>query len=543
MGTLLKFSGILGTVLFLFGLVGAILIGSFSQPLMLAHIVVGALLLGIWFFSAGAKNIGQAGDAIKGRKIRFGTNVFLYAAVFVGILVAANWFANRHDKRWDLTKEGAFSLSNQSEQIIKNLKAPLKLVALTGNPQVDEGKIQELFDLYKYANPSKVSTELVDPRTKPHLIDKYGFKQGNAVYVGYGEEDKQQVNRLNDFSEEAITNAILKLARGASKKIYYVQGHDEPALENEEQLGLKAFADSIGDENFSIEGLIVSQKENIPDDAAAVILCSPKKPMLQAERESLINYADKGGRLLLFSDPRTTDDVKQIAAHFGIELGNNVIIDQIQRLFAGPALGAQPIVRDYAVHPVTKNLSKSDITIFNIASTVRPAAQKNASATYTELLKSSITAWGESDLAAMFDTEDPSATFDKEKDLAGPVTLAVAFENRIADDKKDADPSKDQDSADPKFNKVTRVVVFGDSDWVLNANLQVYSNRDLALNSVNWLVGEEGGISIRPRQVGSSAAPIPNDTFMLILATSFLVPEFILIFGLFIWWRRRSVGA
>ena len=87
------------------------------------------------------------------------------------------------------------------------------------------------------------------------------------------------------------------------------------------------------------------------------------------------------------------------------------------------------------------------------------------------------------------------------------------------------------------------MVVFGDGDWIMNGNLSVYSNRDLALNALNWLVGEEANITIRPRAVGASAAPMQEQTLIAILASSFLVPQLILVFGLFVWWRRRSAVA
>jgi hypothetical protein len=87
---------------------------------------------------------------------------------------------------------------------------------------------------------------------------------------------------------------------------------------------------------------------------------------------------------------------------------------------------------------------------------------------------------------------------------------------------------------------MSRVVVFGDVTWAQNGNLSAMGNRDMALNSINWTVGEEGGVAIGPKSIRASAAPIPQATFNVILALSFLGPELILLFGLFVWWRRRA---
>ena len=240
----------------------------------------------------------------------------------------------------------------------------------------------------------------------------------------------------------------------------------------------------------------------------------------------------------MLNDPRTTDDIKKIAENFDIKVDQNVVIEQVQRLFAGPTLGAQPIVQDYNTsNPITQTFNRNNPTIFNIASTVSTDKKDSDSEKYFELLKTSQTSWAEYDLGALFDVNNPIAQKD-DKDTAGPVSLAVAYEKKhpAASDKKD-------NSDEAKFEEYTRVVVFGDSDWIMNANIDIYSNRDLILNALNWAVGEDGGIAIRPKTMRASAAEITRDMFMTMLRSSLIIPELILVLGLFIWWRRREAVA
>lgn len=534
-----RFSGIAGAVLVLFGLLGGIIANSFAIPLISFHLILGVLLLGFYALK-GMGRIGNFTQMVVGRRGRFASNVVLYTVVFVGILCVINFFVSRNDKRWDLTEEGVYSLSKQSISLVQGLKKPLKLIGIGDNPNVDENQMTDLFALYKYHNKSLVTTEMVSPRTKPQLLDTYGMKPGNVVYIEYGSGETKQVSRLNEFSEEAITNAVLKLTRGEAKKVYYVQGHDELALDGAGPEGIKNLADAIGDEHLTVSGLLLSRAPAVPTDAAAVVLMSPKKPLLPEERAMLIKYAEDGGRLLLLGDPRTTTDIKEIAAHFGIEVGNNVVIDQIQRLFAGPTLGAQPIVMDYPAHPITKTFTKESVTIFNIASTVKVVGKSDATTTYTDLLKSSATAWGETNLQRLFDSEDATAVLEPD-DIQGPVSLAAVYEKKL-DAPKSAE-QKHEDSERVEMQKTARVVVFGDADWVMNQNINIYANRDLILNALNWVVGEEGGVTIRAKSIRASTAPIPLQTYLLIMASSFVVPELILLFGLYIWWRRKTLLA
>ena len=213
----LGFSGWLGLVLFLFGLVGSFVTG-FGQPLMLAHIALGFVLIVLWFLQVGLRNLPETGQAVFGRRARFGYGLVVYAALFVVVLAVVNWLVSRHDRRWDVTKEGVHSLASQSEQVIKKLQAPLKLVLLTNTGAIDDEQTRQIFELYRYHNSSKVSVEYVDPRAKPHLLDRYEMKQGNLVYIEYGEGENKGVSRLNEAVESVVTNAIIKLAKPKRNK-------------------------------------------------------------------------------------------------------------------------------------------------------------------------------------------------------------------------------------------------------------------------------------------------------------------------------------
>jgi ABC-type uncharacterized transport system involved in gliding motility auxiliary subunit len=540
METALCFSGYLGLVLTLFGLIGAVIVGSFyEQPLIVVHLILGVLCLLAWGVTSGIKSFSKAGEVISGRTARFGYNALAYTIVALGLIVVANVFVKLSlaKARWDLTEAGVYSLSEKSQKIVEGLKQPLKLVAID-KPQVqDREKTKDLLDLFKIANDKMVSYEIVDPRANPVKMDELGMKPGNMLYLEFGEGTSKAVSRINELDEQSVTNAIIKLTRGAAKKVYYIQGHGEPSLENGGEGGMKEFADAMTDEHFTVQGLILLQSGKIPDDAAAVIVAAPKRPLTQNEHDALTAYVDNGGRLILAGDAELRNDnqARDLAKSFGIEIGNDVIIDQQLRLFAGPQMAVQFVAQQFSPHMITARLSKAEPPVFSFATSVKATAPSDAKVTYTELLKSGPNSWGEKRLDLIFDASSPSAALDPE-DIKGPVPLAVAMEKKLSP----ADPSESEEG---KFEKSGRVVVFGDTTWLENGNLVVMGNRDLALNVVNWAVGEEGGVAIGPKNMRMSVAPITQATFNIILALSFIGPEVILLFGLFVWWRRRMVLA
>jgi ABC-type uncharacterized transport system involved in gliding motility auxiliary subunit len=522
-----KFLGIVGLVLLAVGIGGASVISSqFIPVFFITHIVIGAVCVTLWFLLYGMKALGQPGGVVSNRGIRFGTSVALYTMLFLVLLTGVNWYVNKHNKRWDLTEQGVYSLASQSYELLKNASDEIE-IRIFDNGQINPEQARDLLDLYREANPGKVKTELILAKSNPQLVEKYAMKGGNLVYIGYGKNASKGASRVNEIAEEQITNAIVKLTKGAEKKIYYVVGHGEPDITNTGEQGAKALVDAMADEHLKVESLQLATASKIPDDAAAVLLVSPSKALQAFEQEALVKYANQGGGLVLFTDPRKPRDIASIASKFDITIGDDAVIDMLQRLFSGSLL--DPIGVVGAASDITRTFGPEDNFLFSLASSVKvPAAKEGSTASYVELIKTGPNAWAETDLVTLLDSEPPTAQLDP-TDTKGPVTIAATYS-------KPVDESKEG-------SKKIKVVVFGDSDFVLNNRLPTLFNRDLLLNSINWAAGESSGFAIRPRTLRSSQAAISEQTFKQMLALVFLLPELFLIAGLSVWWRRKHVAV
>ncbi len=530
-----RLSGFAGLVIFLFGIFGSWAVGfNFESSLILlplAHLIVGAVLILLWLVTVGLRNIANTKEVATARTTRFGANALVYSILFIGLLGVINYLVYKHDRRWDLTEQGVYSLSSQSQKVVKDLKKPLKIVGVKLPNPNQTALMKDTLDLYRYHN-SNITIDMIDPESKPFLVDQYQLKTGNMIYLAYGEGDSKVESRLNDISEQTITNAIIKLTRSETKKAYYVTGHGEPSLDSDGQDGLKTFADAVKNEHLKIENILLGQFQSVPEDAAAVMLVSPKKGLLPQEKEMLIKYANEGGRLLLFTDPRTTNDIKEIAAAFNITVGNDIVLDRQVKLFSGPVLGFEPLIRSFGEHAISEGFNENTPVIFSEASSVSaPVPGGSNQGIYVELAKTQPGGWAETNLGAIYDSSEPSADLNPE-DKKGPVSLAVAYEKRLED-------SSNKDGGE----RVTRVVVFGDSDWLTNSRNLLYANQDFGLNAVNWVAGEESSISIRPARIKESAQMISQNDQLNVALASFLVPEFILLLGVFVWWRRKSLSA
>jgi ABC-type uncharacterized transport system involved in gliding motility auxiliary subunit len=100
------------------------------------------------------------------RQARYGTLAGVSIVVVLAILTAINYIGARQNKRWDLTANKQFSLSDQTRNVLGKLDSPMQIrvFAKDADFQTYRDKLKE----YEYAS-KKLTTEYIDPDKKPAL--------------------------------------------------------------------------------------------------------------------------------------------------------------------------------------------------------------------------------------------------------------------------------------------------------------------------------------------------------------------------------------
>lgn len=508
--------GLIGLVLLTFAALAAAFTGvqtTIDLAYVVANAVAGVFCL-IAYVSAGLE---QFRTMVTERSTRYGTNVVLGSIVFLAILGVLNYLGARHSKRFDLTEQKVYSLSEQSINVVKNLQQELKLLAF-----VEGGINPELRDLLaNYARYSdKVSYELIDPDKRPELAEKYQVRTYNTVRVEYGNESTM----VTQPTEENITNAIIKVTRTTKKVVCVIEGHGEPDLDDVQNAkGLASFRTALTNENYEVKKVLLASEPAVPSDCNAVVVAGPQKPFLDHEMQALETYLENGGRALFLIPPRTGNQFEPLLAKWGIKLGNDVVVDQVVRLFQGPALGLTPLANTYGFHEITRDFKQR--TIFPMTRTVKADAAGKTGITAVDLVKTSPSSWAETDLDGVFQRGE--ASLDPSSDTKGPVSVAAAAEANLKDMGKDKEGT-------------VRIVAFGSIEFASNRELDgTYFNRDLLLNAVGWLVGESDLVSIRPRGIRASRVQFTaQQSLTVFYLTVLLIPQLIMLAGIAVWWRR-----
>jgi ABC-type uncharacterized transport system involved in gliding motility auxiliary subunit len=513
--------GILGLIALLFAGFAYFVAAGF-RPYIFINLIAGVFLLVMWI-SAGWSEVGTF---VGQRSTRYGANAIVYSIIFVLILIAVNYISNQHHSRVDMSANKIYSLSSQSTNVVKNLKKPLKLYGFFQGG--DNPAARQLYEEYAYASP-KLTFQMVDPDRNPELAERYKVSALGTTHLQYGGDEGGEGTNLTEPTEENLTNAILRVSKAGKKSLYFLDGHGEGDPDDASgQTGYGILKTALEGEGFEIKKLLLATQASVPEDCTILAIAGPVKPLGPHEIDAIGAYLNKGGRaLIMFRSPRPNNEVDEgalvkLAAQWGVDAGTDVVVDQVTRLFAAPALGVSPLVQNYGAHPITHDFKER--TIFPMARSVTPAAAPKAGFAVTALAMTSDTSWGETDIDGIFKRQE--AKLDP-ADKRGPIDVADAIE---------ADLSKTGGGKGE-----ARIVVFGSADMANNQFVGQLFNRDFIVNSADWLSGEENQISIRPRQLRSSRFRLTADQFTIVFILSvLLLPELLLIAGIVVWWERRN---
>jgi ABC-type uncharacterized transport system involved in gliding motility auxiliary subunit len=464
------------------------------------------------------------------RQARYGTLAATSVLVVLGILVAINYIGSRQHKRWDLTANKQFSLSDQSRNVLSKLDSPLQVLVFAQEPEFQ--RYQDKLKEYEYAS-KRVAVEYIDPDKKPTVAKQNQVQQYGTIVFNY----KGRTERVTTDTEQDITNGVIKVVSGQQRKVFFTQGHGEKDTTSAERDGYNGIAGALGRENYTVDKVILAQAGAVPDDASVVIVAGPRTDFFPNEIDALKKYLGKSGKLFIELDPPEKADGPQatnliaLAHDWGMDVGNDIVVDVsgMGRLLGTDA--SVPVAASYPSHPITARFNF--LTAFPLArSVVAVTGGVNGHIAQT-FVETSPKSWAESDIKALLTTGKVS--FDASKgDKQGPISIAAAASAAAV---AAADAAK---PADAGTKPETRVAVIGDSDFAANGTLGIQGNRDLFLNTIGWLSQQENLISIRPkdaddRRITLTSAQQANIAWVSLL----IIPGFIFSTGVYTWWRRR----
>jgi ABC-type uncharacterized transport system involved in gliding motility auxiliary subunit len=444
------------------------------------------------------------------RSSRLGTNTTILALAVLAILGLANFVGYRHHKRFDLTTEKLYTLSDQSKKIVGGLKEDVTIIHFS---QAPDTQLNDLMTEYKSVSPH-LKFQNVDPQQKPEIAKQYGVTRMGDTVVTLGTRTEHLDSGFrSQVSEEDITSTILKLTRNSVKTVCFVTGHGEKSLTDTGEDGYSLADAGMKKEGYLTKTFSLISEKGVPPDCSIVLIAGPKQAFFPQEADFVSKYLDAGGKALILVDPETDPSLDSIFTAWNTIVGHNVVVDAsgVGQFFGmGPAA---PVVADYGSSPITKGFERS-ITFFPLVRTVSAADKGKADPQTTELLKTSRQSFTIPNL------KQKEIKYDPKTDTMGPLSLGV--------------------SASKSGEKAGRLVVIGNSAFASNQWSRMQRNGDLFYNTINWLAQDENLISIRPTSITNRRVTLTEGQASgLRWLDMIFLPGLVIVSGIYIWWKRR----
>jgi len=453
---------------------------------------------------------------LKARQTKYAAYATLYILVVLAIVTVANILANRHNKSFDATSNKRYSLSDQTVKIVKGLKEDAKITYFDQGSRFERAKDQ--LDMYANISP-KVRVDYVDPDKKPQLAREAGIKNYGTAIVQIGAKKEE----AKSTSEEDITGAFIRDLKNNTRTVCFVTGSGEHRIDDTDKNGYSRLKDLLGKDEYTARSINLLQKAEVPAECTVAVVGGPSGDYLQPEVDAIKKYVEEGGRAFFLLDPplkmgrsevADNDALTGLLQSWGVTLEKDLILD-LNPIGQLAGLGPQvALVTRYEAHPIVNEMKRT-ATGFPLS---RSLETKNADKTTIEKLFSS----SESSLATT-KLNSPNINPNDPQNKKGPMAIAAAGSYRTG-----------------KENAQGRFVVIGSSQWAANSFIGFNGNRDLALNTMNWLSSDEDLISIRPKERDDRRITMTQSQMHWVRITSqFLFPLAIVIAGVTVWWRRR----
>lgn len=530
------------------------LIASRLRGTIVAFLVLGLLLL----LFAAFTGFNSIKANLSTRRGFYSFNTTAMVVLFLAVASVIIFIGAKNNNRIDMTSTNEFSLSKQTEEILKKLDQKVEAVAffVAVDPQqfVTRGPTLDLLEEYAHIT-SNFSYRIVDPELQPGEARRYNVNAdtnpGTVVFTTQGRfqgvptlvPNIQGQFTPNRNLERDFTQGILAITRAQQKTVYFMTRHGErDPLNVEDGTQYGAVGVGLDGDNYNLKFLDLGSGDKVvPADAAALLIASPKNDLLDEEVQPLKEYLAKGGHVLFLLDPLATPDAlpkfREVLSLYGIELQPGTVVDLSSSVEGDPR---SPIVRRERynplpglVSPITRPLT--DVTFFQAATGLfikkGPATNPDLPNIFYNGREILILPLAVTNPILSWQELDPEKNERAASEPVGPLPLGLSIEARAPFGQE---PPTSADAP------VTKIVVFGDADFASNRFFTSFNNGDMFLNSVNWLAGDTELISVRPKLREPRLLIVTQGTWNFIRWSSLLIlPLTIAGAGAVTWWRRR----
>ena len=459
-----------------------------------------------------------------------------YSAVMTLILTAALVLVNLIVARLpvqlmqpDFSTSRLYTLTDQAREYLSGLDEKVTLYLICEGQKEDE-MVLRLLDRFEESSPY-LTVSRVDPVLYPGFVSQFTDQRvpdNSVIVVGV---NRSQVVSSDDFytiGTSPVTGRYIEtgfdgegLMIGA---IDYVVADEIPVIyrlsSNGELVLTEAFEEAAERNNLEIKPLNLVASDEIPADAAALLIAAPTSDYSPEQTEKILDYLENGGQALIYSNysDQAMPNFDGILSDYGLAHSGGIILEGDSARYMSYPYCLIPLV-DYSAFtaPVYDGVS----LLSPMAQAVLTLETYRDSIRMQPMLRSSKSSYEKNDVQHMTTAEKEAG------DTDGPFVIGMYVEEDI-----------DQDhQADTQLVYYSTGYLL-DPDYNLNVS---GANAVLFGSTIRALGGEAAGrAAIPPKsmQVQYLSISVLAANFWAIFC-SFVLPAAFVVIGVVIWFLRR----
>lgn len=460
----------------------------------------------------------------------------LLIAIIFAIYFGINYGVEKLNvKDIDLTTDKVYSISEETTTKLANLDKDVTIQLINLSDYV---YLLDFTNKYTQLNNYIKVERIDDLASRADIMNKYNLESTNSLLV-IKSGDRETLLSLNDLytydyttyeqidiTEEAITNAIIEVTIEDKPKVYFLEGHN---YYNDTYFQL--IKQDISSEANEIGNLNLLTAGSVPEDCDCLVITTLKEDITEMERDSLINYSNKGGKILLLADANIlgidTPNFNKILDLYGFTISKGIIMEQNenQMVYGSPEFVISQIDANSVIaQDIKMNMNICVIDSGRIEFKDEETLE-NLKVNYSTIAKTSDSAF----LRTNLDISSMSKT-NQDEDASESI-LGALITRTLEDDKK------------------AEMIVYSNAIFATNQQISMnntyamYANKlcnndDVVINSVSYLTQRTDTITIR-KDVDSVSYTVTGTQHSIIMAIIFLVPIAIIIIGIIVWQIRR----
>ena len=414
---------------------------------------------------------------------RGGSYAIVLTCIVLALLVVVNLLAGAlpaNLTKLDISSSKLYSITSNTKAVVNALEQDVTIYWIVQSGKEDDvidnllAKYESLSDHIEVVkrNPDvypAFARQYTDETVSNNSLvvvsgEKYRYVPYSDIYVSQGSAYSYSYTTSFD-GEGAITSAIDYVVSTQLPILYTLEGHGETALPD-------TFASQLEKENVETESLSLLNVDEIPEDAAALMIHAPASDISGEEAKMLSEYVKSGGKLLILAGPVADGELTNlygILSDYGVSAVQGIVSEGDRSHYAFQA--------PYVLLP---DLGDSDITA--------PLAEKNYMAIVP--IAAGLQISGDSAVSLLNTTDSAyskiagyqQTTYEKEDgDIDGPFSLGVDI----------------QDHSSGR-------IIFFTSSYLLDDMYNAYSsgaNNDMVMNALSALMGDRQAMSIRSKSL------------------------------------------